>query len=226
MPNIYKIGECIEGIKIVGEGRSHNHLLFECPFCEKQWDAMINDVKRKHTTSCGCRFKGKQKHGHTAKGGYVSPEYKCWYGMIRRCTNPRYDKFEDYGAKGIKVCDRWLDFNLFFEDMGNRPTLRHTLDRHPNNKGNYEPGNVRWATSKQQSNNLTTNLRVIYHGVDKTLVEWCELFELSYNRMRERIFRMGIPPEEAFILPKRSRRIIRRIKSNFISHSFGHIKIA
>lgn len=73
--------------------------------------------------------------------------------MKQRCLNPNYDRYKDYGGRGVKVCDRWLEsLNNFVEDMGLRPEGK-TLDRYPNKDGNYEPGNCRWATPTQQAYN-------------------------------------------------------------------------
>lgn len=78
------------------------------------------------------------------------PEYKIWAGMLNRCSNPANTGFENYGGRGIAVCQRWKeDFKNFFEDIGPRPTPKHSIDRIEND-GDYEPGNVRWATKKQQ----------------------------------------------------------------------------
>lgn len=90
-------------------------------------------------------------HGHT-KGSKPSPTYSSWSAMIDRCTNRNSPNFARYGGKGIKICDRWRAFENFLADMGERPE-RHTLDRYPDGSGNYEPGNCRWATSRQQNLN-------------------------------------------------------------------------
>ena len=79
------------------------------------------------------------------------PLYRTWQGMRTRCNNPNADNYPRYGGKGITVCDRWSDFNLFVEDMGERPE-GYTLDRIIST-GNYEPSNCRWATYAQQAEN-------------------------------------------------------------------------
>lgn len=88
-----------------------------------------------------------KSHGQTH-----TPEYVLWCAMVRRCTRKTADDYDRYGGRGITMCERWRKFENFISDMGPRPSPAHSLDRIDNN-GNYEPGNVRWATSKQQANN-------------------------------------------------------------------------
>lgn len=90
-------------------------------------------------------------HGHTISRA-PSRTYVTWSHMIQRCTNPKRPAYARYGGRGITVCDRWLKFENFLADMGERPDGK-TLDRFPNNKGNYEPGNCRWATVTEQNQN-------------------------------------------------------------------------
>lgn len=92
----------------------------------------------------------KTKHGHTGRN-WKSPTYYSWSKMKERCLNPNHEKYSNYGGRGIKVCERWMSFENFLADMGERPYGK-TLDRKEVN-GNYEPENCRWATAKQQRRN-------------------------------------------------------------------------
>lgn len=127
------------------------------------------------TTSCGClrpdrSRKNATRHGHAATGK-ETPEYKAWNSAIQRCTNPNNKSFPHYGGNGIKVCKRWRQsFEAFLADMGPRPSSNHSLDRYPDRRGHYEPGNVRWATQDQQSENRDF-ARGANHGAAKLSVE-------------------------------------------------------
>ena len=85
-------------------------------------------------------------------GMHGTPTYRVWNGMTQRCLNPKNGRWDDYGGRGITVCERWQIFENFVADMGERPE-GETLDRYPNQNGNYEPGNCRWATAEQQGQN-------------------------------------------------------------------------
>ena len=105
------------------------------------------------TQSCGCLRVERQRAAATRHGGRLHPLYNLWASMISRCENPRAYGYPWYGARGIRVCERWRrDFAAFMEDVGERPSPGHTLDRR-DNEGNYEPGNVRWATRAEQAHN-------------------------------------------------------------------------
>lgn len=103
-----------------------------------------------------------------------SPEYASWIRMKTRCNNPKRHNFHLYGGRGIKICERWAKFENFFADMGQRPSMAHSIERIDNN-GNYEPSNCRWATAKEQANNKRNNRIVEYRGVRMTLQQAIDL---------------------------------------------------
>ena len=147
-----------------------------------------------HSRSCGClgkerRAESTTKHRHTV-GGKWSPTYYSWASMLARCETPSATGYQRYGASGIKVCERWHEFINFLADMGERPNGT-SIDRYPNNNGNYEPGNCRWATRKQQGRNQVTNLIVTVKGRKVLLKDLAEITGIKYDTLRSRIFRKG-----------------------------------
>ncbi len=146
-----------------------------------------------NTKSCGC-LKGHalRKDGH---GLTKTKEYRAWGHMWSRCTNEKVKSYRYYGGRGISVCDRWASFKNFFEDMGKSPSGAHSIDR-IDNDGNYEPGNCRWATVKEQRRNKRDNRVLTIDGEHKTLAEWAEnagvIYKTAHNRLR-----MGWSPQEA-----------------------------
>lgn len=128
--------------------------------CECGTEVLVlgRNLRRGHST--GCRSCGNTKHGND-RPGKQSPEYSAWAQAKNRCRSTSDPQWKNYGGRGIEMCDRWADsFELFLLDMGKRPNgvmpsgrAIYSIDRYPNNDGNYEPGNCRWATAKMQSAN-------------------------------------------------------------------------
>lgn len=148
------------------------------------------------TKSCGCLSRdlpgSRTRHGRTH-----SLTHRSWVSMIGRCADP---KRKNYGAKGISVCDRWKTFENFLADMGERPSIGYTLDRFPNKNGDYEPGNVRWATPSQQSRNTSQNRLITANGRTLLLIQWSEETGIKPDTIAARIG-YGWTPEEAVSKP-------------------------
>ena len=121
-------------------------------------------------------------HGHSHL-----TEFQIWRQMKERCYNSKAPNYQNYGGRGIAVCEEWKEsFETFYRDMGPRPSSQHTLDRRENNKG-YSKENCRWATQIEQLNNKRNNRIYEYNGESKTLTEWCRALNLKYSVIEQRI---------------------------------------
>ena len=137
---------------ITRDGKPQALWLCQCD-CGNTPTTYASNLQSKHTKSCGClESVGIVTHGHV-RGKTRTREYLTWASMKARCNNPTAISYKYYGALGVTVCERWKDFSNFLADMGTRPEGM-SIDRFPDKNGNYEPGNCRWATPKEQNNNL------------------------------------------------------------------------
>ena len=132
--------------------------------------------------TCGCG-KVNKKHGKS-----LTRIYKIWSSMKARCNNKNYRRYADYGGRGIKVCERWSDFNNFHADMGDCPSDTHSLDRIDVN-GDYTPENCRWATPKQQANNRRDNVFVDIYGERLTVSQASRKHKVSISVILYRLNR-------------------------------------
>ncbi len=163
--------------------------------CGKEKVVAWRSLRSGDSQSCGCLQKEKASEQgkiigpkNKKHGMYYSPEWIVWQGIRARCFNPNSPNFKNYGGIGITVCERWRhSFEAFFEDMGTRPSPRHTIDRFPNGKGDYEPGNCRWATDKEQQRNKKNVVFVEFQGERRCLAELCELYGLHKNTVKRRL---------------------------------------
>lgn len=147
------------------------------------------------TRSCGCYHLELV----TIHGGRKTGTYRSWTSMIGRCRNHRRLDYPRYGGRGIRVCDRWMSFELFLKDMGSRPSSDHSLDR-IDNAGDYEPNNCRWATRFEQQNNCRSNRIIKHDGKEQTLAQWSRVTGIGSTTLRSRLNR-GWPVSKALTEP-------------------------
>lgn len=143
---------------------------------------------------------GEKKHGHSCHA--VEPgtvEAKCyytWQAMKRRCLNPSDKRFQDYGGRGIQVCERWREsYQAFLADMGLPPSLKHQIDRRDND-GHYEPGNCAWVGREDNARNKRNNRMIAAFGKTQALVEWAAETGVRRETIARRLDR-GMLPEDA-----------------------------
>ncbi|MFH1185105.1 MAG: hypothetical protein V1755_08715 [Chloroflexota bacterium] len=192
----------------------HNRMVECICVCGKTKTIRLAHLISSSTKSCGC-MRGEMLrrhaliHGHKSSNG-ASVEYVSWLCMKSRCMNPNNPEWHNYGGRGICVCDKWINnFKAFFEDVGQRPKGKYSLDRINTNDG-YCPGNVRWATAKQQANNTRVNKIIRWNGIALTLAEASEIYGIGSDTISYRL-RKGWSIEKA--LTKKPRRCW-RTKSN------------
>lgn len=182
--------------------------------CGVQKAVSFDKLKIGHVKSCGCMkskmlSEHKTVHGDArtkAFGGRTS-EYCTWKDMTKRCEYEKHRYFSDYGGRGIKVCTRWREsFTAFLEDMGRKPTPKHSLDR-INNNGNYEPSNCRWATPREQAANTRRNQNLTAFGNTFCVSEWVRITGLTKGTIMARLKKGWSHEETLTRQPRGSRRI-------------------
>lgn len=180
--------------------RAGRRFLWECRCeCGNQIFVINYNLLNGNTSSCGCHQRSQTGKANSTHGLSGSPEFRVWQGINQRCHDPNCISFKNYGARGITVCERWLEFAAFYEDMGPRPSAAHQIERDDNN-GNYEPSNCRWATQLAQANNKRSNVRVAHAGRVLTISQWSRKLGVEYATLRQRLS-CGWPIERALAEP-------------------------
>jgi hypothetical protein len=174
--------------------------------CGKETIQPGYELRSKKVISCGCIRKANLSRGITTTHGRTgTKEYRAWLNMRNRCNRKQNIDYKRYGAKGITVCQHWLNsFENFFKDMGLCPK-GYSLDR-INSNGIYSPKNCRWASIEIQANNRSCVKQATLNGITKPISVWCRELYLSHRTIRARIYEYGWSPEKALITP------IRKIK--------------
>lgn len=156
----------------------------------------IKSVRSGNTKSCGCL--AGERHGESTNGA----EYNTWLYMRTRCLNKNREDWNLYGGRGVKICQRWIDsFSDFLSDVGRRPSPRHSLDRWPDVNGDYEPGNVRWASPGQQANNKRNNRSITFNGETLNLSQWARKIGVGHKTIAYRLGQSNWSIERALTTP-------------------------
>jgi hypothetical protein len=179
--------------------------------CGTEKSVQHGNLMSRGAVSCGCITADIQRalrlrHGHAVKGS-TSREYETWLNIRGRCRNPKHVSYERYGARGIKVCPEWdASFEAFLANVGPRPD-GHSIERIDNSK-DYEPGNVRWATTLEQANNKRNSRRLTVGGITRTIPEWGRLMKPATGVTKTHIWAriiLGWSAEDAVLEPLRYR---------------------
>lgn len=171
-------------IEYRGKKNNSHYWLCECS-CNTLKIIRSSHLNKNGIQSCGCiKTEGSYNIKH---GKSYSNEYNSWKGMKERCytiTDPHYI---NYGYRGIKVCERWLEcFQNFYDDMGPRPSNKHSIDR-INVNGNYCPENCRWATQLEQNQNKRNSIRLTYHMMTYSISEWSKIKNIKVSTIEARL---------------------------------------
>lgn len=188
-------------LEILSKVGNRGHILAKCKCdCGAEKTAILAKVISGDTTSCGCRQIESSAFLHRSHGMSHTYIYPIWCAMIARCTNPNIATYDDYGGRGICVCERWLLFENFYSDVGDRPSSLYTLDR-IDNDGNYEPSNVRWATRKEQARNRRSNTTLTHNGLTLCIAAWAEITGLTYDCIKQRKRKLHWSDEKTLTFP-------------------------
>lgn len=179
----------------------HQRGVFLCD-CGIKKEILVKFVLRNTTKSCGCYLIDKTKEISTTHGKKHWPEYSVWIGIKKRCHGTSSE--DNYGGRGISVCDEWINsFEFFIRDMGRRPSSKFSIER-KNVNGNYCPENCYWATIKEQALNKQSTKRYLFNGEMLPIMIICEKIGASYRRVQSRL-RKGWNLEDALYKPLNSR---------------------
>lgn len=179
-------GDKYGSLTILAEvNKQNNFRMFECECdCGSRKTFRLNDLRNGHASSCGC-LRVRSCSTHRMSKCY---EYKVWQDIKTRCLNKRHKSFGYYGGRGIKVCDRWMKFESFYEDMGPKPGPGYSIDR-IDNDGDYCPENCRWATKKEQNSNTRRRRVLKIGGVSRSVAEWSLFTGTKYGTIGSRLAR-------------------------------------
>ncbi|KKL82105.1 hypothetical protein LCGC14_1988090 [marine sediment metagenome] len=190
------IGQVYGRLNVIGIGKKESnkraYIIVQCSCGSPPKAIEMNNLRAGKSKSCGCIIKEMK----TTHGSAKHPLYFRWRNMIDRCESPQSCNYHRYGARGIKVCERWHNIQNFIKDM--YPTYRKYLEiERLDNEGNYEPNNCIWGSRSQQALNRRTNHKITFEGRTMTISEWAREKGIKYNCLSDRILNQKLSPKEA-----------------------------
>lgn len=181
----HRSGRLVVLKQIGNSGAMRSKWLCQCD-CGKTRQVAGSSLRSGLSRSCGCLFtETRTKHGY-----YNTKTYRAWGDMRRRCSNPKNPYYYRYGERGIKVCERWQEFENFLVDMGEAPVGAY-LDRKDNN-GNYTPENCRWANARESMQNTSQVRNYTFLGQSCCAAEWARRLGMNENTIRTRLARWDV----------------------------------
>lgn len=187
-----------------------------CRKCGKEFERRLWQIKHNSRQCVSCQNRRRRdqhrRHPEIAAAKYQRIRNKdadkirlrgVWSSMIQRCHNPKNRGYPRYGGRGITVCDSWrTSFAVFCNDMGPKPSSKHTIER-KDNDGPYDPSNCVWATVAEQNRNQRSNRRLTFNGKTYVMTAWAKITGIPYLTIRARIDRLGYSVERALTQPAR-----------------------
>lgn len=211
---LIKIGTVFGSWTVVGQGEQRppsKHIYWRCQCeCGTVRDQKATVLNKGRAKACGCKISEASRIRATKHGMADTSIYKIWRGMISRCERTADKDYKRYGARGITVCKKWHDFPSFYRDVGDRPSVVHSLGR-IHNDGNYEPSNVRWEMSAQQSNNRRSSRLITHDGRTLTATQWSQQVGITSSALCARL-NAGWPVDKALSLPRQDTRATQNAK--------------
>ena len=211
MPFRDKTGKSFGDWTVIGfagrDGRNATVWLCRCT-CGTQRNVVVGSLMQGKSRSCGCKQYEITAQKNTKHGMAGTPTYKSWHSMIQRCEGKGGHK--SYPERSIGISEEWLDFNVFFADMGIRPKGKN-LDRIDNTKG-YSKNNCRWASHIEQANNKDNTIKVVVDGIEICFMDACKKYNIGESCARHRL-RKGLSHQQIFTTPVR-KRMSSRLETN------------
>lgn len=219
-----KIGDCIFMRELPQNGYWGRRAVFICS-CGEEYEANVRSARKREVKRCkSCVLKKKSLvliTRNTTHGMSLTPEYRCYADMKKRCYNKKNSHYRNYGGRGIVVCKRWLEsFDNFISDMGPMSAGKYSIERKDVN-GHYEPNNCIWLLKNLQALNTRRSRYLTFNGEKRLLKEWAKDFAISARTLHSRVFRQGMTIENALTKPVVP--IIRRKIFPEVKYSFGFI---